>query len=95
VDPALGGRDAYGAEVTVEAGGRRRLGLINPGQSYLSSGDPRAHFGLGPADRVESIRVVWPDGAAEEFPGGPADQVVTLSRGAGRPAAGQREGASR
>jgi hypothetical protein len=95
VDPALGGRDAYGAEVTVEAGGRRRLGLINPGQSYLSSGDPRAHFGLGPADHVESIRVLWPDGAAEEFPGGPADRVVVLSRGAGRPAAADRPAAPR
>jgi hypothetical protein len=92
VDPALGGRDAYGAEVTVEAGGRRRLGLINPGQSYLSSGDPRAHFGLGPADHIDSVRVLWPDGTAEEFPGGPADRTVTLARGTGRLAAKDAQG---
>jgi enediyne biosynthesis protein E4 len=95
VDPSLGGRDAYGAEVSVEAGGRRRLGQVNPGQSYLSSGDPRAHFGLGPADRVDAVRVLWPDGTAEEFPGGPADRAVTLSRGAGRPAAKDGEGGPR
>src|SRR5207237_691688 len=48
LDPALR-RDAYGAEVTVKAGPRRWLGLVNPGSSYLCSNDPRAHFGLGAA----------------------------------------------
>ncbi|TMQ33782.1 MAG: VCBS repeat-containing protein, partial [Planctomycetota bacterium] len=36
IDPALG-RDAYGAEVTVEASKRRWLGWVNPGYSYLCS----------------------------------------------------------
>ena len=53
VDPDLGGRDAYGAEVTVKAEGRRWLRLINPGYSYLCSNDPRAHFGLGKAEKVD------------------------------------------
>src|SRR5262249_12121013 len=35
VDDVCGGRDAYGAEVTVRAGSRRWIGLVNPGQSYL------------------------------------------------------------
>jgi hypothetical protein len=83
-DPARK-RDAYGAVVTVSAGGRRWVGSINPGQSYLCSNDPRAHFGLGPADRVDSIRVRWPDGdsAEEVFPGGAADRVLMLRRGEG------------
>jgi hypothetical protein len=87
IDPAHQ-RDAYGAVVTVHAGGRRRLGFVNPGSSYLCSNDPRAHFGLGPADRVDSIRVRWPDGdsAEEVFPGGPADRLVELRRGQGKPA---------
>jgi hypothetical protein len=87
LDPARK-RDAVGAVVAVQAGGRRWVGAVNPGSSYLSSGDPRAHFGLGPADRVDAIRVRWPDGdAAEEvFSGGPADRVVTLRRGEGKTA---------
>ncbi len=84
VDPSLGGRDAYGAEITVHAGERRWLRLVNPGHSYLSSSDPRAHFGLGPVQRVDAIRVVWPDGTEEEFPGRPADQAVVLRKGEGR-----------
>ena len=65
------------------------MGLVNPGQSYLCSNDPRVHFGLGEAARVERLRVVWPDGAVEEFPGRAADQVVTLRKGEGEPMKGQ------
>jgi len=83
IDPALK-RDAYGATITVEAGGRRRVSWVNPGTSYLCSNDPRAHFGLGRAARVDSIRVQWPDGNDETFPGRAADQLVVLRKGEGR-----------
>jgi hypothetical protein len=86
VDPAHGGRPAYGAEVRVEAGGRSWLGWVNPGSSYLCSNDPRAHFGLGPAGQVDRIRVRWPDGTEEAFPGVGADRALTLVKGQGRPA---------
>jgi hypothetical protein len=83
IDPALK-RDACGAEVTVIAGKRRWLGLINPGSSYLCSNDPRAHFGLGQAAHVDALRVRWPDGSEETFKGRPADQVVVLRKGEGQ-----------
>jgi hypothetical protein len=84
LDPALGGRDAIGAEITVEAGGKRRWGLVQPSTSYLASNDPRAHFGLGSAAKVDAIRVLWPDGNEESFDGGPSDREITLRRGKGR-----------
>jgi hypothetical protein len=81
-------RDAYGAEVRVEAGGCRLLRLISPAGSYLSSGSPFAHFGLGKVDRIDKIFVKWPDGALdsveEEFDGGAIDRAVVLTRGKGR-----------
>lgn len=83
-DPRLN-RDAYGAEVVVEAGGRRQLRIVNPGDSYQSSSDPRAHFGLGAVATFDAIHVLWPDGLAESFPGGGADRVLPLERGKGRP----------
>ena len=83
VDPALGGRDAYGAVVTVHAGGRSRQHVINANFSYLSASDPRAHFGLGDLDQVERIDVLWPDGLHEAFPGTPADRALVLARGEG------------
>ncbi len=87
VDPSLGGRDAYGAEVTVIAGGRRQTVWVNPAQSYLCSNDPRAHFGLGSSTGVESIHVVWPDGVEERFAGLSADHIITLRKGSGQPVA--------
>jgi hypothetical protein len=85
VDPILK-RDAYGAEITVQAGDRRWVRCINPGYSYLCSNDPRAHFGLGPIERIDGIHVVWPDGSEESFPGRAADQVVLLCKREGKPA---------
>jgi hypothetical protein len=83
VDPALK-RDAYGAEIVVEAGKRSWRRWVNPGSSYLSSNDPRAHFGLGNLQRVDRIRVTWPDGTRESFPGGSVNAHVVLRKGEGK-----------
>ncbi|OWK40273.1 CRTAC1 family protein [Fimbriiglobus ruber] len=76
-------RDAHGAEVTVVAGEFRWVRLTNPADSYLSSSDPKAHFGVGASEQVDAIEVLWPDGTRETFPGGAADRFVTLRKGAG------------
>jgi len=83
VDPKLGGRDAYGAKITVIAGGKAHVNWINPAYSYACSNDPRAHFGLGEAATVEAIHVTWPNGAEEEFGSAPADKLIVLRRGEG------------
>jgi hypothetical protein len=58
--------------------------MINPGQSYLGSNDPRAHFGLGATSQIDEIRVLWPDGREEIYPGGAVDRIMTLKQGEGR-----------
>jgi len=78
------GRDALGAEVTLTAGGRAWHRLAFAGYSYCSSGDPRAHFGLGANAAIDELRVRWPDGRDELFPGGAADRVITLRQGEGQ-----------
>src|SRR5262249_48623127 len=83
LDPALK-REAYGAEITVRAGGRRWTRLLNPGSSYLCSREPAVHFGLGVAERVDALEVRWPDGAQEEFPAAAADRTLVVRRGEGR-----------
>lgn len=80
-------RDAYGAEVRVRAGGREFVRLVNPAESYLSSGSPIVHFGLGLADSVDWVRITWPDGEkiqTESFPGGAPNRFLTLKRGEGK-----------
>ena len=70
----------------VRAAGRRWLRCLTPGGSYLCSSDPRLHFGLGRADRVEAIEVRWPeDGKKETFRGGPVDRIRLLHKGEGMP----------
>ncbi len=89
VDPALH-REAYGAEVTVRAAGRRWVRWVNPAGGFLCSNDPRVHFGLGQATRFDSVEVLWPDGLKEAFDSGPVDVLRELRRGKGRVAeAGQ------
>jgi hypothetical protein len=83
-DPLLQ-RDALGSEVQVRAGAKRWVRWMHPAESYLCSSQPRAHFGVGTAARVDGIEIVWPDGKREAFPGIDADRVVELRKGAGRP----------
>jgi hypothetical protein len=73
------GADVLGAEVTVSAGGRRWTRRVVPAQSYLSSHDPRLHFGLGDAAVVD-VRVRWPDGEEEALLQQAADRRITLTR---------------
>jgi hypothetical protein len=78
------GHDVLGAEVRVRAGGKTQVRWLHPAESYLCSSEPRAHFGLGAADRVESIEVLWPDGYREVFPGCAADGPVEVRKKEGR-----------
>jgi hypothetical protein len=80
-------RDAHGAVVIVSAGGKEYVRVADPAFSYLSANDPRAHFGISGASRAESVRVRWPDGGEEQFPGLELNQSVVLKKGQGKSAA--------
>lgn len=82
IDPRVGG-PVLGAVVFVQAGERRWRRGIHGGASYLSSSEPVAHFGLGPATAVDEVEVQWPDGLRELFPAVAVDQRIQLRRGAG------------
>ena len=40
--------------------------------------------GLGRNDQVDELRVIWPDGSGERFPGRDAGQIITLEKGGGK-----------
>ena len=56
---------------------------VRPHQSYLTTGDPRVHFGLGDATQVDRITVQWPRGSKESWGATEVDQVITLTKGTG------------
>jgi enediyne biosynthesis protein E4 len=59
-------RQGIGARVTVETESGRQTREARAGESYLSSSDPRIHFGLGKATAVKRVEIRWPSGAVQE-----------------------------
>jgi hypothetical protein len=71
-------RFSPGAVVTVVLPDGTRLSReVEAGSSYLSSEDPRVHFGLGRATRIAQLIVRLPSGAVTRLDGMPADRVVS------------------
>ncbi len=60
-------RDAIGAAVEVEYGGRRTLRFVHAGSGYLSQHTKTLYFGLGEAARADKISIRWPSGLKQEF----------------------------
>jgi len=74
-------RMAVGAQVSVLAGGRRLVSWRSGGGSFQSASDPRLHFGLGDAERIERIEVVWPSGRIDSHLDLLADRGYRLREG--------------
>jgi hypothetical protein len=73
-------RFAPGATVTVVlADGRRLVREARAGSSYLSSEDPRLHFGLGDAPAVREVVVRYPGGGTTRLRDVPANRLVSLA----------------
>lgn len=71
-----------GARVTaVLPDGRRLVREVHAGSSYLSSEDPRPHFGLGSATIVSELIVRFPNGSMTRLHDVAADRLVTVRPG--------------
>ncbi len=75
-------RSAIGARVLVRYGKKIQAQTVLSQSSYLSSNDPRLHFGLG-ADVVADVDIHWPNGFVERLNNVAADQLITVKEGAG------------
>lgn len=60
-------RDAVGARVLVEAGGRAMVRTVMAGDGYLAQSSKWLHFGLGDADSINRVKIIWPDGKKQEL----------------------------
>src|SRR5262249_54959656 len=70
--------DLVGAKLTVEVGDRRLTYFAKGGASYLSSSDRRQLVGLGEANKVGPITVVWPSGKEQSWNALPIDRYWQL-----------------
>ena len=78
-------RDMIGARVAViRDDGSTRWRRARSDGSYASANDPRVLIGLGTSTAVSHVRVIWPSGRSEAWPGVAADRWVTLKEGTGK-----------
>jgi hypothetical protein len=76
-------RDGFGARIEVKAGGVTHVDEVRANSSFESASDPRLHFGLGAAARVDVITIRWPSGVVDVIKGEAADQELVIEEDKG------------
>ena len=76
-------RSAIGARVLMRYGGKVQVQEVLSQSSFLSSNDPRLHFGLGSSTTAD-VEVHWPSGLVESLKSVAANQLLTLKEGSGQ-----------
>jgi len=72
-------RDGFGARLEVVAGDLHQYGEAVSENGYLSQGDPRPHFGLGPRTELDKLTITWPSGIVQTLEHVKADQILTVT----------------
>jgi hypothetical protein len=71
-------RDGIGAVVRLVTSKGEQWAYVTTSSGYLSSSDPRPHFGLG-TDRVaKSVEIHWPSGTVQNLVNLPADRIAQV-----------------
>jgi len=76
-------RDAVGARISYQAGGRVHKRMQINGGGFLSASDHRIILGAGSAKRVDWIEIQWPGASrkVERFTNLPIDRYITITEG--------------
>ena len=72
-------RSAIGRRVEVSAGGLRLTQAVVGGGSYYSHSDLAVHFGLGQAQHIDKLRVIWPSGLKQEWDAVDANRAYVIT----------------
>lgn len=76
-----GCRDATGAIITLKTTTQTLTRYAHSDGSYLSSSDPRVHFGLGKETKATQISIKWRKGAVQTLTNVTADRILTIEEG--------------
>jgi len=69
-------RCGIGTRICLTAGGLVQIAEVKSGSSYLSTSDPRVHFGLGAETEAAKVEIRWPSGRVQVLTGIKADQLL-------------------
>lgn len=74
-----------GGKITATINGEEQYYEITHTRGFQSAVEPVAHFGMGEHDKIESLRVVWPDGREQVVKDVPVGTVVTFEQSKATP----------
>jgi len=67
-----------GARVEITQKGEKQVVEQMPTRGFLSSVDPRLHFGLGSSSRIDTLTVIWPNHRFQTLTNVQGDTILTL-----------------
>jgi len=76
-------RDGIGASLRLVSDGFTQVEQSQGGMGYMSSSDPRIHFGLGKRKTIESLTITWPSGTVDKLSNIPINQIIAVKEGTG------------
>lgn len=73
-------RNPFGLDtkIRLKAGGSSQFQQLTMTRGFQSSSEPYVHFGLGKADSVDQIEIIWPDEKQQTIMNVPGDQILTI-----------------
>jgi hypothetical protein len=72
-------RSAIGAKVRLTAGGTVQTEEVRSGGGHASQSDLRLHFGLGAAERIDKVEILWPSGVHDVRTNLEVNRIHTLT----------------
>ena len=74
-------RSGIGSRLTCVTAGHSQIDEVRSGGSFISQNDLRVHFGLGTAEKVDSLEVRWPSGQVDIFRELAVDRIIQIEEG--------------
>lgn len=71
-----------GARLVAHVGDRRIVRELYPINTYRSQSPSQVHFGLGDAEQVDRLAIVWPSGRRQELLNVAVDRHIRVTEGA-------------
>jgi hypothetical protein len=78
-------RDGIGAVVKVTTALGSQWATVTTASGYLSSSDPRAHFGLGTEKEIRGIEIRWPSGIMQTLKAVAGDRLLRVDEPRSKP----------
>ncbi|WP_373396873.1 VCBS repeat-containing protein [Algoriphagus halophilus] len=69
----------FGTKIIAYASDQKFIQEFQPVKGYMSSVDPRMHFGLGTIEKLDSLEIFWPDGKIQIIRDVQANQALKLT----------------